>query len=120
MVERLQALKDMHQQEVNRLEAHHASGETTVLANVKSHIVWLDERIAELQREINDHIDGHPELKQDADLIASIPGIGEATVAKVLAYAGTFVALPAPRHWLPSSGYVRVSGSLAARSKGAR
>jgi transposase len=88
MVERLQALKDMHQQETNRLEAHHASGETTVLENVKSHIVWLDERIAELQREINDHIDGHPELKQDADLIASIPGIGEATVAKVLAYAG--------------------------------
>jgi transposase len=88
MVERLQALKDMHQQEANRLETHHASGETTVLPNVKSHIAWLDERIVELQREINDHIDGHPELKQDADLIASIPGIGEATVAKVLAYAG--------------------------------
>jgi transposase len=35
MVERLQALKDMHQQEVNRLEAHHASGETTVLPNVR-------------------------------------------------------------------------------------
>ena len=78
----------MHQQEVNRLEAHHASGETTVLPNVKSHIVWLDKQIAILQGEINDHIDGHPELKQDAELIASIPGIGEATVAKVLAYAG--------------------------------
>ncbi|HEY9100427.1 MAG TPA: IS110 family transposase [Thiobacillus sp.] len=88
MVERLQALKDMHQQEVNRLEAHHASGETTVLPNVKSHIAWLDKQIAKLQREINDHIDGHPELKQDAELIASIPGIGETTVAKVLAYAG--------------------------------
>jgi len=88
MVERLQALKDMHQQEANRLEAHHASGETTVLPNVRSHIAWLDKQIAKLQGEINDHIDGHPELKQDADLIASIPGIGEATVAKVLAYAG--------------------------------
>jgi len=88
MVERLQALKDMHQQETNRLEAHHASGETTVLPNVKSHIAWLDKQIAKLQRSINDHIDGHPELKQDAELIASIPGIGKATVAKVLAYAG--------------------------------
>ena len=88
MVERLQALKDMHQQEVNRLEAHHASGETTVLPNVKSHIAWLDQQIAQLQAEINDHIDGHPELKADAGLIASIPGIGEVTVAKVLAYAG--------------------------------
>lgn len=88
LVERLQALKDRQQQEACRLEAHHASGETTVLANVESHLVWLDERITELQRGINDHIDGHPELKQDAGLIASIPGIGEATVAKVLAYAG--------------------------------
>jgi transposase len=72
-VERLQALKDMHQQEANRLEAHHASGEITVLPNVKSHITWLDKQIAQLQGEINDHIEGHPELKQDAELIAASP-----------------------------------------------
>jgi transposase len=88
MVERLQALKDMRQQEANRLEAHHASAETTVLPNVKSHIAWLDKQIAKLQRDINDHIDGHPDLKQDAALMASIPGMGEVTVAKVLAYTG--------------------------------
>ena len=33
-------------------------------------------------------INGHPDLKQDAALIASIPGLGDTTVAKVLAYAG--------------------------------
>jgi transposase len=88
LVERLQALKDMHQQEANRREAHRASGEVSVLPNVESHMAWLDEQIAQLQRAIDDHIDGHPELKQDAGLIASIPGVGEATVAKVLAYAG--------------------------------
>ena len=88
MVERLQALKDMPQQEANRLEAHHASAEIPVLPKVKSHIAWFDKQIAQLQGEINDPIDGHPELKQDAELIASIPGIGEVTVAKVLAYAG--------------------------------
>ena len=60
LVERLQALKDRRQQEANRLEAHHASGETTVLPNVKSHIAWLDQQIAKRQRDINDHIDGHP------------------------------------------------------------
>lgn len=87
-VERLQALKDMRQQELNRLEAHHASGEISILPNIKSHIAWLDEQITQLQHTINDHIDGHHELKQDAKLIASIPGIGDATVAKVLAYAG--------------------------------
>jgi len=88
MVERLQALKDMRQQEANRLEAHHASGETAVLPNVKKHIAWLDKQITILQSNINDHIDGQPDLKHDAALIASIPGIGEVTVAKVLAYAG--------------------------------
>ena len=87
-VERLQALKDMRQQELNRLEAHHASGEISILPNIKSHVAWLDEQITQLQHAINDHIDGHPELKQDAELIASIPGIGDTTVAKVLAYAG--------------------------------
>jgi len=88
LVERLQTLKDMHQQETNRLEAHHASGEISIIANVTSHITWLKQQIAQLQQDINDHIDHHPELKQDAELIASIPGIGETTVAKVLAYAG--------------------------------
>jgi hypothetical protein len=53
-----------------------------------SHMAWLEEQIAKLQAEINDPIDGHPELKQDAELMTRIPGIGEATVAKVLAYAG--------------------------------
>lgn len=88
LVERLQALKDMHQQEANRLEAHQASGETSIIPNIESHLIWLNEQIAQLQKNINDHIDGHLELKQDAKLIASIPGLGEVTVAKVLAYAG--------------------------------
>jgi transposase len=88
LVERLQALKDMHQQELNRQEACCASGETSILPSIESHLRWLDERINELQRNINQHIEGDPDLKQDAALIASIPGVGEVTVAKVLAYAG--------------------------------
>lgn len=88
LVERLQALKDMHQQETNRLEAHQACREVNIIPHVESHLAWLSEQIARLQKNINDHIDSHPELKQDAELIASIPGLGEVTVAKVLAYAG--------------------------------
>ena len=88
LVERLQVLKDMHQQEANRLEAHHASGEKTVLNDVQSHLAWLDKQIELLQRRINDHIDHHPGLKRDAELMRSIPGLGDTTVAKVLAYAG--------------------------------
>lgn len=88
LVERLQALKDMHQQEMNRLEAHQASGEVLVIGHVQQHINWLNTQITQLERDIDDHINGHPELKQDADLMATIPGLGQITIAKVLAYAG--------------------------------
>lgn len=87
-VDRVQALKDMRQQEMNRIEALEASDQTDVLAHVKTHVAWLDEQIAQLERDIDNHIDRHPELKGDAQLIESIPGIGRTTVAKVLAYAG--------------------------------
>jgi transposase len=87
-VDRLQALKDMHQQESNRMEALVASGQSFLFAAVQLHLDWLTEQIEQLVRDIDDHINRHPELKQDADLLHSIPGIGSTTVAKVLAYAG--------------------------------
>lgn len=87
-VDRLQALKDMHQQESNRLEAHLATGQTALIDSVQTHLDWLMRQITELERSIDDHIDRHPDLKQDADLLRSIPGLGNTTIAKVLAYAG--------------------------------
>lgn len=87
-VDRLQALKDMRQQELNRIEALQAVEQKEVLSHVQTHVAWLDEQITKLQRDIDDHIDRHPELKADGDLIASIPGIGQTTIAKILAYAG--------------------------------
>ena len=87
-VDRLQALKDMRQQEANRIEAFEASASAEMVANVQLHIDWLDKEIAKLERDIDDHIDRYPALKADAALIESIPGTGRTTVAKVLAYAG--------------------------------
>lgn len=87
-VDRLQALKEMHQQESNRMEAHLASGQTRLVQDVQIHLDWLNKQIKGLERGINDHIDRHPDLKRDAELLGSIPGIGDTTVAKVLAYAG--------------------------------
>ena len=87
-VDRLQALKEMHQQESNRLEAHQASGQTVLMQDVQIHLDWLHKQIKALERNINSHIDRHPDLKHDAELLGSIPGIGDTTVAKVLAYAG--------------------------------
>lgn len=87
-VDRLDALKAMHQQEINRLEAHQISNEPALIASVHNHLAWLAREIANLERKIHDHIDHHPDLKHDAALLESIPGLGETTVAKILAYAG--------------------------------
>ena len=87
-VDRLQALKDMYQQESNRMEAHLASGQTHLIQDVQIHLDWLNNKIEQRTRDINDHIDRHPDLKHDAELLGSIPGIGDVTVAKVLGYAG--------------------------------
>ena len=85
---RVQALKDIRQQEANRLEAHAVSGMEDVAANVKVHLAWLDAEIKKLEDENNDHIDRHPALKSDAELIASIPGIAMTTVARILGHLG--------------------------------
>ena len=87
-VDRLQSLKDMHQQELNRIEAYRASGQVALISAVQQHVDWLSAQIKQLQSDINDHIDRHPDLKRDAQLLHSIPGVGETTIAKVLAYAG--------------------------------
>lgn len=86
--ERLSALKDIRQQEANRQEAHEVVGLDDVVAHVKQHITWLDQQIKQLEKDIDDHIDRHPGLKQDAELITSIPGIGGVTVARVLGHIG--------------------------------
>jgi len=86
--QRIQALKDIRQQEENRLEALAVSDMGQVAQHVKQHIVWLNTEIDKLERDISDHIDRHPGLKRDADLLASIPGVGMATVAKILGQLG--------------------------------
>lgn len=85
---RAQALKDIRQQEENRLEAHAISGMEKVAKHVQEHISWLDSEIRKLEKEIDDHIDRHPDLKRDAELIGSIPGIGATTVARLLGQLG--------------------------------
>jgi transposase len=51
-------------------------------------MAWLQDSIGRLERQIDDHIDGQPSLREDAKLITSIPGVGKTTAAKVMAYLG--------------------------------
>jgi transposase len=86
LVDRLQVLKDIAMAEGNRLQIN--ADNPLLKASIQSHLDWLDGCIKALQKQIDDHIDAHPDLAKDAALLASIPGLGTVTVAKVLGYLG--------------------------------
>lgn len=53
-------------------------------ASLRQTIAFLDQEIAATQAAIDEHIDDHPGLRKQRDLLVSIPGIGETTAAKLL------------------------------------
>jgi transposase len=82
LVLRLDALQAMRVQELNRVEV----ARDAVRAGIVAHIEWLDGQIKALLAEIQRHIDSDPELKGRRELLDSIPGVGEHTVALLLAF----------------------------------
>lgn len=83
LVRRLESLMEMHQMEVNRLEAG-VSAEL-VRDSLTEHIAFLDEEIKRTTALIRQHINQHPTLREQRELLVSIPGIGDTTAAKLLA-----------------------------------
>ena len=83
MTRHLEALKKMRVQESNRLQ----SGLTSkiVCRTIKKHIAYLDREIKQLEEQIDDHTDNHPNLKEATTLLESIPGIGRQTAVKLVA-----------------------------------
>lgn len=83
LVRRLEALIEMRVIEENRL----AAGGTVaaVRASVEGHIAYLAGQIKQTQKLIRSHIDSHPGLKRQSELLDTIPGIAETTAAVLLA-----------------------------------
>lgn len=75
MVRHVQALKDDRQRERNRRAS--GSNSPEILAAIDKHLAFLDQSIAELEQQIQDHIDDDPELKADNELLTSIPSFTE-------------------------------------------
>lgn len=83
LVRRLDSLIEMRVMEENRL----SSGITVeaVKESVEELIAYLSEQIRRTEELIHKHINHHPGLKQQSQLLDSIPGIGESTAALLLA-----------------------------------
>ena len=84
MLRRLESLIEMSNQERNRWETA-----TATVANLtQSHLEYLEQQQQLIKHLISDHFDQHPHLKQQRDLLTSIPGIGEQTAGVLLAQMG--------------------------------
>jgi transposase len=79
---RLDALQTMRTQESNRLSV----AQEAVCTSLQEHLDWLDRQINTLIQTINQHIDSNPPLQGKRELLDSIPGLGERTIAILLAF----------------------------------
>lgn len=80
---RLLSLKEERTRELNRQK----SGLTVavVLDAIGEHIAFINEQIATLEQRMYALIDEHPDLREQQDLLISIPGIGKLTAANFIA-----------------------------------
>jgi transposase len=86
LVRRADALISMRTQELNRL----GTASSRVEPSIREHIAYLNEQIDKIKQLIAKHIDGNPDLRSKRDLLDSIPGIGQATIAAILADINIF------------------------------
>jgi transposase len=80
---RYHAVQDLLVQEKNRLQA--PAQPKAVLTSLKGTVRFLEKEIERLKKQIREHFKSHDELKRDAQLLQSIPGIGELTAWDILA-----------------------------------
>ncbi len=83
LVRRLDDLMEMRHQEMNRIKAScHLESVQDSLQNV---VAYLEQQIKTIKNLIGQHIQEHPLLLEQQELLISIPGIAEITAAKLLA-----------------------------------
>ena len=112
LVRRLDSLVEMRTMEENRL----AAGVTVeaVRTSLEESISYLSEQIRKTEALTRSHIDSHPGLRRQRELLDSIPGIGEATAAALLAEVPDILQYRSARRVAAFAGLVpreRQSGS---------
>jgi transposase len=112
LVRRLDSLQEMRTMEENRL----SSGVTVaaVRASLEDSISYLTAQIEKTEALIHDHINRHPGLRRQRELLDSIPGVGSATAAVLLGEVPDLLQYKSARQVAAFAGLVpreRQSGS---------
>lgn len=77
LLSRREAIAQGVQRERNRLEKTEvAEAPPLIRQPILGTIAFLEQQLAKLQLNIGHHIDDHPRLKEDRDLVTSIPAVG--------------------------------------------
>jgi transposase len=82
LVRRLEALVEMRVAEENQLSS--IITVEMVRHSVEAHLAYLNQEIKRTEELIRTHINSQPTLKQQSQLLSSIPGIAETTAALLL------------------------------------
>jgi transposase len=80
LVRRVEHLLEMIRMERNRQDTANAK----IIDSINTVLETLEAELEATRKAIRDHIDNHPDLKKRGDLLDTIPGIGEASVAHLL------------------------------------
>ena len=104
LIRRLEHLDEMLTMEKNRLSSGGVCD--PVEASITEHIAYLEEQMEKTRRHIKEHIDDDPDLRTNAKLLESIPGIGTATAALLLAELGDMTQFSSARQVAAFAGVV--------------
>lgn len=86
LLSRLQALDTDIRREYNRQEkAEIQNASITVQESIRKVIKALEEERKRLEKQVDDHFDNHPDLKNDRALLQTIPGIGRVLSSELTA-----------------------------------
>jgi len=126
LVRRVKHLLEMIQMERNRLE----TSDITVVDSINAVLATLQNELEATRKAISEHINDDPELKRRRDLLITIPGIADASIAhllvvlsehhgfinakQVVAFAGLAPALRQSGQWSGNT-HIAKSGDSALR-----
>jgi transposase len=67
--------QDLHREQNRQKKADATDTPELICQSLNDSIAFLQKQLDKLQQDINDHIDRHPDLKEDLDLLTSIPAV---------------------------------------------
>jgi len=90
LLSRREAIAQDLQRERNRLEKADATDTPSrVRQSIVDSVAFLEQQLSKLQQDIDSHINKHPDLKADRDLLISIPAVGPQVSTHLLAVVHT-------------------------------